>query len=228
MASLTTSTFDMDVDSDATSSTSSTTTSTKTLADDSRELLNAQRRATFSANPQKRLREIEKQVKEEKRVKIANQYVQVQFQTMDGDDTGPRLELGTDTTQQQLEEVLNVLLENSEKTPYAFYINAAEIMSNLHELFEAQKLSTESTLEIKYEPLSVFRVHPVTRCTHTMPGHIDAVLKVAFSPDGQHLASGGGDTVVRLWDVFSGLPRHTMRSHKHHVLALAWSPDCSE
>ena len=93
----------MDVDSDATSSTSSTT-STKTLADDSRELLNAQRRATFSANPQKRLREIEKQVKEEKRVKIANQYVQVQFQTMDGDDTGPRLELGTDTTQQQLEE----------------------------------------------------------------------------------------------------------------------------
>ena len=136
--------------------------------------------------------------------------------------------LGTDTTQQQLEEVLNVLLENSEKTPYAFYINAAEIMSNLHELFEAQKLSTESTLEIKYEPLSVFRVHPVTRCTHTMPGHIDAVLKVAFSPDGQHLASGGGDTVVRLWDVFSGLPRHTKRSHKHHVLALAWSPDCSE
>jgi ribosome assembly protein 4 len=208
-----------------------TTTSTSipavtTLADDQRELLAAKRRATYSANPAKRHRDIAKQVKEEKRQKIAAQYVQVQFQTMDGSDTGPRLELGTDTTQQQLEEVLNVLLENQEKTPYAFYINAAEVMSNLHELFQAQKLSTESTLEIKYEPLSVFRVHPVTRCTHTLPGHTDAVLCVAFSPDGQSLASGGGDTVVRFWDVFSGLPRHTCRSHKHHVLSIAWSPDC--
>ena len=197
-----------------------------TLADDQRELIAAKRRATFSANPQKRHREIEKQVKEEKRQKIAAQYVQVQFQTMDGSDTGPRLELGTDTTQQQLEEVLNVLLENQEKTPYAFYINAAEVMSNLHELFESQKLSTESTLEIKYEPLSVFRVHPVTRCTHTLPGHTDAVLCVSFSPDGQSLASGGGDTVVRFWDVFSGLPKYTCRGHKHHVLSIAWSPDC--
>ena len=225
MASLLTTTAAADSTTTLSSSATASTVHKVTLADDPRELAKAKRRATFSANPAKRHRAIDKQVKEENRQKIAAQYVQVQFQTMDGSDTGPRLELGTDTTQQQLEEVLNVLLENTEKTPYAFYINAAEIMSNLHELFQAQQLSTESTLEIKYEPLSVFRVHPVTRCTHTMPGHLDAVLCVSFSPDGQHLASGGGDTTVRLWDVFSGLPKHTCRSHKHHVLTLAWSPN---
>ncbi len=205
-------------------STSSSGSATS-LANNPRALLAAKRRATFSANPAKRLKQVEKQVKEEQRVEIASKFVLVQFQTMDGKDTGPQLELGTDTTQKQLEEVLNVILENTEKTPYAFYVNAAEVMTNLHELFKSQSLSTESVLEIKYEPLSVFKVHPVTRCTHTLPGHTDAVLCVAFSPDGQSLASGGGDTVVRFWDVFSGLPRHTCRSHKHHVLSVAWSPD---
>jgi ribosome assembly protein 4 len=196
-----------------------------TLANDPRALLAAKRRATFSANPAKRLKAVEQQVARERKTAIASTFVLVQFQTMDGTDTGPQLELGTDTTQKQLEEVLNVVLENTDKTPYAFYVNAAEVMSNLHELFQQQKLSTESVLEIKFEPLSVFRVHPVTRCTHTLPGHTDAVLCVAFSPDGQNLASGGGDTVLRFWDVFSGLPKHTCRGHKHHVLSVAWSPD---
>ena len=125
-----------------------------TLADNPRALLAAKRRATFSANPAKRLKAVEQQVARERKKAIASTFVLVQFQTMDGADTGPQLELGTDTTQKQLEEVLNVVLENTEKTPYAFYVNAAEVMSNLHELFQQQKLSTESVLEIKFEPLS--------------------------------------------------------------------------
>lgn len=35
----------------------------------------------------------------------------------------------------------------------------------------------------------------------TLEGHKSPVLSVAFSPDGQTLATGGFDRAVKLWDV---------------------------
>lgn len=39
-------------------------------------------------------------------------------------------------------------------------------------------------------------------------GHAESVLAVAFSPDGRRLASGSGDTTLRLWDLSTQLPQH--------------------
>ncbi|KAL7533072.1 hypothetical protein ACHAXR_005027 [Thalassiosira sp. AJA248-18] len=88
-----------------------------------------------------------------------------------------------------------------------------------------QHVSTEQTLELTYQPLALFKVRPVTRCTDTLPGHTEAILHVSYSPDGKHLASGGGDATVRFWDVNTSTPRHTCKGHKDHVLSTAWSPD---
>jgi ribosome assembly protein 4 len=88
-----------------------------------------------------------------------------------------------------------------------------------------QHVSTEQTLELIYRPMALFKVRPVTRCTDTLPGHTDAILHVSYSPDGQQLASGGGDATVRFWDVHTSTPRHTCHGHKDHVLCTAWSPD---
>ena len=52
------------------------------------------------------------------------------------------------------------------------------------------------------------------RCTSSLPGHAEAVISVGFSPDGTQLASGSGDTTVRLWDLTTEMPLYTCEVRK--------------
>lgn len=74
----------------------------------------------------------------------------------------------------------------------------------------------------------MFRIRPITRASSTLEGHTEAVLSVAFSPDGKALASGSGDTTVRIWDLQTETPLFTCEGHKHWVLFVSFSPDCSK
>lgn len=58
-----------------------------------------------------------------------------------------------------------------------------------------------------------------------MPGHTDAVIIVSFSPNGQRLASGGGDAAVRFWNTTTSMPTHTCLGHRNHILCALWTPD---
>jgi len=51
------------------------------------------------------------------------------------------------------------------------------------------------------------------------------VWDVAFSPDGQTLASGSLDKTVILWDVSTGRKLRTLKGHTDRVLSVAFSPD---
>jgi hypothetical protein len=53
-------------------------------------------------------------------------------------------------------------------------------------------------------------------------------LSVAFSPDGRHLAAGGGDRTVRLFDPVSGRQRHVLKVHADWVQTVSFSPDGNE
>ena len=48
---------------------------------------------------------------------------------------------------------------------------------------------------------------------------------IAFSPDGQTLASGSDDNTVRLWDANTGEYLRTLTGHSRNVNSVAFSPD---
>jgi hypothetical protein len=58
-----------------------------------------------------------------------------------------------------------------------------------------------------------------------LPGHTGKINCLAFSIDGNLLASGGEDGLVRLWDGHNGQGKAIRSGHNMPVLCLAFSPD---
>ncbi len=56
-------------------------------------------------------------------------------------------------------------------------------------------------------------------------GHQSGVHTIAFSPDGQTLASGAGDGVIIVWDATSGEEMLRLLGHNNIVITIAFSPD---
>lgn len=57
-----------------------------------------------------------------------------------------------------------------------------------------------------------------------MQGHTDSIWSVAFSPDGQTIASSGGDSTDKLWSVSTGQCRQTFQTSIPMVRSIAFSP----
>lgn len=109
--------------------------------------------------------------------------VVVQFQSTQGESTGPQVDLPTDSTPAQLELLINELRRTQGqdgeaalavgKVPYSCYVNDVEVTDSLRETLEELGVSSEGVITVSYQPLAVFRVRPVVRCTDTMPGHTE-------------------------------------------------------
>lgn len=163
---------------------------------------------------------------------------------------GPQLDLPHNVTPANLETLLNGLLEQNEKLPYSFFVEEQQLSDALGSHLQKHKVrslpsvgirvacfsqrrrvvlnvtvrlqvSVESVLKVVFQPQAVFRVRPVARCTASMQGHAESVLVVSFSPNGMYLASGSGDTTVRLWDLGTQTPKHTCKVG-HRMEASFW------
>jgi RNA polymerase sigma factor (sigma-70 family) len=60
--------------------------------------------------------------------------------------------------------------------------------------------------------------------TYKLLGHTGAVNAVAFSPDGEFLASVGEDKTVRLWDMATGQEAAVLKGHTEPVKVVAFGP----
>ncbi len=184
----------------------------------------------------------------------AGEKVMIQLVDEHGNHTGGQLLVPVSTNVAELDELIASMRDDDESrdTPHAFFVGDEQIRSSLDTLLHHQQqqawltkqlaegrrvrkgdeekvpfqVPQEMVIEVTYRPQAVFRVRALTRCSASLDGHSEAVLVVAFSPDGKCLATGGGDKQIRIWDVPTSLPStDPLSGHRHWVQVLSWSPD---
>ncbi|MBD2568630.1 protein kinase domain-containing protein [Anabaena lutea] len=106
--------------------------------------------------------------------------------------------------------------------------------TKLRKLLIAAILGFIGTQIYGYLRYDVFPVNPISIIAslpsgifleRTLSGHSRWVGSVAYSPDGQTLASGSRDTTIKLWDVKTGNLLQTLTGHSYTVWSVAYSPN---
>lgn len=91
--------------------------------------------------------------------------------------------------------------------------------------FEYHPENKGTRYEVLLGRLGAEQAEGIGTLLRTLTGHTDKVYCVAFSPDGQTIASGSQETSVRLWRASEGTLLHTITGHSNIVTAVAFSPD---
>jgi WD40 repeat protein len=78
-------------------------------------------------------------------------------------------------------------------------------------------------------PLYDHRIHLIEISTgqmiRSLKGHVYTIYDLAFSRNGERLASASHDGTVRIWEVATGAALQELKGHEAAVHGVAWSPD---
>ncbi len=114
-------------------------------------------------------------------------------------------------------------------TAYASGMGLAQRAWEENNVVRARELLAEVPSEAAGRNLRGFEWFYLSRVCHpdelTLVGHAGFVFSVAFSPDGQRLASGSADKTVKTWDSATGKELFALKGHANWVRSVAFSPD---
>ncbi|KAF8884058.1 WD40 repeat-like protein [Gymnopilus junonius] len=157
----------------------------------------------------------------------------------DGTSLAPPVNIPANVSREGLQALVNRLSKQDEDpVPFSFHVKLPEDKNApagaptqvvISKSIEADILghptadfTPEDVIVVHCSPQSVFRVRPATRCSSTLSGHSSPILCASFSPTGNLLATGSGDTNARLWDLNTETPSHVLSGHKGWVLCVEW------
>ncbi len=119
--------------------------------------------------------------------------------------------------------------DEARETAYAAGMNLAQRAWEENNVVRARELPEEVPKEAAGRNLRGFEWYYLNRLCHpdgmTLVGHSSGVSSVAFSPDGQRLASGSHDKTVKIWDSTTGKELLSLKGHEDLVYSVAFSPD---
>ena len=99
-----------------------------------------------------------------------------------------------------------------ENAPLQAYVSAL-ILSPINSMIR-KEFSHEEPTWVKPKPIIESTWSP---CTQTLEGHSDSVHSVAFSPNGQQIASGSRDGTIKVWDGESGACSQTLEGRRNYT-----------
>ena len=112
---------------------------------------------------------------------------------------------------------------------YASGMQLAQRAWEENNVVRARELLEEVPKEAAGRKLRGFEWYYLSRLCHsealTLKGHAGRVKSVAFSPDGQRLASGSDDNTCKIWDSATGKELFDLKGHAGWVYSVAFSPD---
>jgi WD40 repeat protein len=91
-------------------------------------------------------------------------------------------------------------------------------------MFEARRYLDECQEELRGWEHRHLRSH-FDSSKQTLRGHIHPVSSVSFSPDGQRILTGSGDSTAKVWDADKGTELLTLKGHNNLVTSVDFSPD---
>ena len=117
----------------------------------------------------------------------------------------------------------------SRRRLYAARINLAQQVFEEGDMARVEELLNGLRPQPGEEDLRGFEWHYLQQLAHSeifcLTGHVGYIRAVAYSPDGQTLASACDDGVLRLCDAISGIENAQLKGHTNVISALAFSPD---